>query len=61
MTDLFAVRLAHMGAAIVSRGVEECTRILEANDPDAIRDMLLPIKGIGPKVIRNVFVLRGIG
>jgi hypothetical protein len=60
MTTLFAVRLASLGSAVSSRGIVECTRILLSNDPDAIRTLLLPIKGIGPKVLQNFFMLRGI-
>jgi hypothetical protein len=60
MTKLFAVRLASLGMAVESRGIAICGRILSSNDPAAISDLLLPINGVGPKVLRNFFVLRGI-
>jgi hypothetical protein len=60
MTQLFAVRLAALGMAIRSRGIEVFGRILLSNDPAAINNLLLPINGIGPKVLRNFFLLRGI-
>lgn len=59
MTQLFGVRLAHLGAAVESYSIEACSRILLSNDPVAIRDLLWPIKGIGPKVLKNFFMLRG--
>jgi hypothetical protein len=61
MTNLFAVRLAWLGMAVESRGIAVCTRILLSKDPAAISDLLLPINGIGPKALRNFFLLRGIG
>ncbi len=60
MTQLFAVRLACLGVAIESRGIAVCRGIILSNDPAAIGNLLLPIKGIGPKVLRNFFMLRGI-
>jgi hypothetical protein len=60
MTKLFAVRLASLGMSVQSRGIAVCRGILLSNDPAAISDLLLPIKGIGPKVLRNFFMLRGI-
>jgi len=60
MTKLFSVRLASLGVAVEARGVELCEEILVSNDSAAIRDLLLPINGIGPKVLCNFFMLRGI-
>jgi hypothetical protein len=60
MTNLFAIRLAYLGAAVDSKGTQESRRILLSKEPEAIRSFLLPIKGIGPKVLRNFFLLRGI-
>jgi len=60
MTSLFAARLSNLGAALTSYGVEECTSILLSNDTRLLNELLLPIKGIGPKVMENIFLLRGI-
>jgi len=60
MTGLFARRLVSLGGALRSRGVAACREILLSNDPDAIRNLLLPVNGIGPKVMSNFFLLRGI-
>jgi len=60
MTKLFAVRLSHLGGAVTSNGISESRRILLSNEAEAIRSFLLPINGIGPKVLRNFFLLREI-
>lgn len=60
MTSLFAKRLASLGALIRGRGVAECERIIGSRDAKAIEAMLLPVNGIGPVVLRNFFLLRGI-
>lgn len=60
MTQLFAVRLACLGVAVEARGIAVCREILLSNEPAAISALLLPIKGIGPKVLNNFLVLRGI-
>jgi endonuclease III-like uncharacterized protein len=60
MTNLFAVRLACLGVAAISSGLPESGRILLSNEPKAIRSFLLPIKGIGPQVLQNFFLLREI-
>jgi hypothetical protein len=60
MTELFASRLAFLGRDVNSRGIAVCSRILLSNDPTAISNLLLPVKGIGPKVLQNFFMLRGV-
>ena len=60
MTRLFAKRLVSLGIALRSRGVEMSAEIILSNHPDAIRNLLLPVNGIGPKVLQNFFLLRGI-
>lgn len=60
MTKLFAIRLSCLGMALASTGIAESERILLSNAPEAISSLLLPINGIGPKVLRNFFLLRGI-
>lgn len=60
MTHLFAGRLSSLGLAVESTGVLLFRQILLSNDPQAISDLLLPIRGIGPKVLSNFLFLRGI-
>ena len=61
MTNLFALRLCNLGMLIELRGVEACTKILSSADKTAIKELLLPVNGIGPKVIENFVFLRNIG
>ena len=60
MTPLFAARLASLGKVVVERGISVCAEILAGNDFEKIRRLLLPVNGIGPKVLRNFCLLRGI-
>jgi len=60
MTRLFAERLAALGTLIRARGITECEQIIASHDAKAIEALLLPVKGIGPVVLRNFFMLRGI-
>ncbi len=60
MTKLFAVRLSALGAFIQAQGADECERVLESQNAKAIESLLLPIKGIGPVVLKNFYLLRGI-
>jgi hypothetical protein len=60
MTNLFALRLANLGALITSRGIERCNAIISGRDTRAIEELLLPVNGIGPKVLTNFFFLRDI-
>jgi hypothetical protein len=60
MTTLFASRLSSLGVAVNSHGTATCTQILLSKDRDEISSLLLPISGIGPKVIHNFCLLRGI-
>lgn len=60
MTKLFSVRLASLGVAVEALGIPKCTRILQSSDRKAISDLLMPVNGIGPKVIRNFLMLRGL-
>jgi hypothetical protein len=59
MTSLFALRLANLGALIQSKGVESCAKTISGRDKRAIEELLLPVNGIGPKVIVNFCLLRG--
>jgi len=61
MTNLFALRLGNLGILIERRGLETCMRILRGRHRRAIEDLLLPVNGIGPKVIANFCLLRELG
>ena len=60
MTKLFAHRLYSLGIAVESRGTALATKILLSRNLAEISSLLLPIAGIGPKVIQNFCLLRGI-
>jgi hypothetical protein len=60
MTNLFALRLANLGTLIDRRGVEHCAKIISSTDTTAIEELLLPVNGIGPRVIANFCTLRDI-
>jgi hypothetical protein len=60
MTKLFAHRLYSLGIAVDSRGTALATKILLSRNLAEISSLLLPIAGIGPKVIQNFCLLRGI-
>lgn len=60
MTSLFALRLVSLGTALKSKGIASCGEIILTNDAKAIRDLLMPVDGIGPRVLSNFFLLRGI-
>ena len=55
MTGLFALRVTHVGAMIRSQGLDSCTKIISGRDAGAIENLLLPVNGIGPKVIASFF------
>jgi hypothetical protein len=58
MTNLFALRLASLGVLIGSKGIDACTKIIAGRDTEAIEELLLPVNGIGPKVVANFCLLR---
>jgi hypothetical protein len=60
MTELFAQRLVSLGTAVNLTGIAKCGEVLSTNDPDAIRNLLSGINGVGPKVLQNFFLFRGI-
>lgn len=60
MTNLFAKRLAALGEYVRSVGIEESSGILAGKSRQKIEQFLKPIYGIGPVVLRNFFLLRGI-
>ena len=60
MTSLFGLRLANLGALIQSKGLDTCAKTISGRDTRAIEELLLPVNGIGPKVIANFYLLRDI-
>jgi hypothetical protein len=60
MTSLYALRLANLGAMVESKGIEDCSKVISSCDTHAIEELLLPVNGIGPKVIANFCCLRDI-
>jgi len=60
MTNLFALRLCNLGALLEIKSIDASTRIIASRNRKAIEDFLLPVNGIGPKVIANFCLLREI-
>ena len=60
MTNLFALRLANLGHFVGGKGLDACTKVLLGKDAKAIEALLLPVNGVGPKVIHNFCFLREI-
>jgi hypothetical protein len=60
MTNLFAKRLAALGAHVRVVGIEQSTSILAGKSRHKIEQFLKPVNGVGPVVLRNFFLLRGI-
>ena len=60
MTNLFGLRLCNLGALIQRSGVDACTEIISSSDAKSIEELLLPVNGVGPKVIANFCLLRNI-
>lgn len=58
MTTLFAERLADLGKLVTSRGIYECEQILLSGNKNLITELLMPVRGIGPKVLQNLFLLQ---
>ena|ERR1700733_1475624 len=60
MMNIFAERLAALGRFAASHGIEACETVLRGTDAARIEGMLTCIKGIGPRVLENFFLLMGI-
>lgn len=60
MNNLFGLRLCNLGILIQRSGVEACTKIISSRDVKFIEELLLPVNGVGPKVIANFCLLRNI-
>ena len=59
MNRLFAGRLSGLGEMVRSKGIDTCTKVIGSRKPDEIAALLKDVKGIGPVVLRNYYVLRG--
>ena len=59
MTEIFTKRLLSLGAFLREHAIDDCERVLVQGSRDEVREVLGPIKGIGPRVLENFFVLRG--
>lgn len=58
MTNLFAERLAALGELIANQSISKCEQVLLSRDKKIITDFFMPVKGIGPKVLQNLFLLQ---
>lgn len=58
MNYQFALRLSSLGVLLENKGVDRCTAIISGGDRKAIEELLLPVNGVGPKVIANFWLLR---
>ena|SRR5215467_4338315 len=60
LTKLFAERLSALGLFAARVGVSKCSEIISGSDPEAIDRLLMPVKGIGPVVLDNFYILRNL-
>jgi 3-methyladenine DNA glycosylase/8-oxoguanine DNA glycosylase len=60
MTSLFADSLSSVGKYLQTAGIARCQEVLAGGEAEAVKNLLLPARGIGPKVLANFFLLRGI-
>jgi hypothetical protein len=60
MTNLFALRLMALGVYVSQNGIEISAAVISGGDRAAVQRFLTPVNGIGPKVLENFFLLRGI-
>jgi hypothetical protein len=60
MTKLYAKRLAALGTFVKTTGEQTVEHIIRSRDKSTIERHLLPVRGIGPKVLENFCVLRGV-
>lgn len=57
MTHLFAERLSAVGNLLREQGVSNCEAILTSKSVKDVEKLLLPVRGIGPKVVKNFLSL----
>ena len=60
MTSLFASRLVSLGQLVRYKGAATCSEALRAVSRCDVEQLLAPVKGVGPDVIRTFCILRGI-
>jgi 3-methyladenine DNA glycosylase/8-oxoguanine DNA glycosylase len=60
LNGIFIPRLIALAAYIVQKDPAKCEKILSSGQKTEIETLLLPIKGVGPKVLELFFLLRGI-
>ena len=58
MEQLLAVRIVSAAEILDEQGVRRLTELDRRGDKNAIRDLLLTVKGVGPEVLNNFFILR---
>lgn len=59
MTQIFTERLLSLGGFLREQSIEDVQRVLVHGSREHVCQTLGPIKGIGPRVLDNFFVLRG--
>jgi endonuclease III-like uncharacterized protein len=60
LNKLFALRLCSLGVAACDDGLAHYRQLIEGTDKRAIRDLLSSVRGIGPRVLQNFMILRGL-
>lgn len=60
MTGLFAARIHGLGNLLSEKGIKECKAVLAGDKKKDIENLLLPVKGIGPRVLQNYISLRNL-
>ena len=59
MTAIFTDRLVSLGRLTSRVPIDECNAVLASGTRDEVSSLLSSVKGVGPKVLDNFFVLRG--
>ncbi|MDB4433322.1 hypothetical protein N9166_01145 [bacterium] len=60
MTGLFSKRLSALGREAAKHAIDDLSRVLMGTDASAIRELLTPVEGVGPRVLHNFLLLRGL-
>jgi hypothetical protein len=58
MEQLLAMRIVGAAETLDEDSVQRLTDLERRGDKNAIRDLLLAIKGVGPEVVNSFFILR---
>jgi hypothetical protein len=58
MTAIFTDRLVSLGRLTSDVPIDVCNSILSSGTRDEVSSLLSSVKGVGPKVLNNFFVLR---